>query len=269
VDTNCQDYAWTADAPNSGLGGFCAVGGNCCYLKSTQVAPNPYSIVYSGIKVPGSGSCSTGTVSFTGYDLAGGDWKSFPLGQSDCYQYCCASSTCVGYAWSSDAPNAGIGNDCTVGGNCCYLKSSIASYEANSVVNSAVKTTNGVPVMSFIEGTGSFSGYYLNAPNDQYMATTPSFYTFSLVSGTTNTFLISQGGYYLTADVSYSGWTTNAGDSANQFEISFVSGSTNTVTIFNQYLQNFNGYGWLCATSTPYGPYLPYFCTSAQNFVIL
>jgi len=122
-----------------------------------------------------------------------------------------------------------------------------------------------VPSSSFIKDPSS--GEYLSAVNNPYLGSSPSYYTFTLVSGTTNTYSISQGGTYISALVNGGGYNTNgAGESYNQFVITYVG--ANQVTIFSQYLQNYNGYGWLAVIGTPYGPYSPYFSTSSYTFTL-
>jgi len=118
------------------------------------------------------------------------------------------------------------------------------------------------PSSSWIEATGTYAGWYLNNDEDPYLTETQVTYTITWVSGSTYT--ISNGGEYISAQVEGSGFSTaGASQSYNLFQ--FEPQSSTTFYIFSQYLYNYNGYGYLCVISTPYGPYWE-FCTGAYKW---
>lgn len=113
---------------------------------------------------------------------------------------------------------------------------------------------------SYIEGGGE----YINTPGNPYLGTSPVYYTFALYSP--GIYTIQNSGNYLSAQVGGNGWNTGSVQNYNQFQITAVSGG---FTIFSPYLNAYNGYGYMCAFSTPYGLYSPYYCTGPYTWGII
>jgi hypothetical protein len=222
------------------------------------------AVIYTITQVPSTSLYTitytfSGTTYYLGAQFVSGSWQFWnTAGASQAYNQ--HTLTCAGVGQYT-IYNAAVGYY-LAGQNTMYGPY-LNWYTTQAVWSTSIDPNLGlhpvIPSSSPIKRSGTNT--YISGSGNPYEGSSPTSYTFTLVQSNdqqdTEVYTISQGGDYLSGNPNNYGFQTNL-DNYAQFliyQVEIAPIDHRIVYLQNIGAQAFNGYGWLCDQSTPYGPY--------------